>query len=262
MNGAVMENSAWPGSRWVWLLVLLAGLQVFLIWEYSEQAEPPRERIARPAVSSLVFNAQSNAASVAWLALGDPTIFSLANPNNFSGRAWLNGQSMAHPWKDWVETHGGQKLNPADLGQTFVRGFGNRTEVSGVMVEKPEAALAVLMVNGGPITTQSVMRIEGDLARLKLEKAADLPGWTNAETLAPTTVEMGVGSDGLPFSVRLMERCGLAAADQYAVNAARGLRFAAQSLNLEPSPDLTWGRAVFQWQTLMVAATNSAAANR
>jgi hypothetical protein len=261
MNGAAMENSAWPGSRWAWLFVLLAGAQVFLIWEYSEQAQPPRERIARPAVSSLVFNAQSNAASIAWLALGDPTIFSLANPNNFSGRAWLNGQSMAHPWKDWVETEGGQALNPADLGQAFEHGFENRPEMSEVAVEKPEAALTILAINDGPITTQSVMRIEGDLASLKLEKAADLPGWTNAETLAPTTVEMGVGSDGLPLSVRLVERCGLSAADQFAVNAARGLRFAAQSMNLAPNPALIWGRAVFQWQTLMVAATNGTAAN-
>lgn len=262
MNGAAMENSAWPRSRWAWLFVLLVGVQVFLIWEYSEPALPPRERIARPAVTSLVFNAQSNAASVAWLALGDPTIFSLANPNNFSGRAWLNGQSTAHPWKDWAETQGGQKLNPEDLGQTFVRTLRNRPEVSEVMVEKPEAELAVLMVNGGPVLTQSVMRIEGDLARLKLEKAADLPGWANAETLAPTTVEIGVGSDGLPFSVRLVERCGLSAADQYAVKAAHSLRFDPRSATIPLNPDLMWGRAVFQWQTLMVATTNGSAVNR
>jgi hypothetical protein len=255
MSSAAMEMTAWPRSRWAWVFAVLAAGQLLLIWQCSEQAIPPKERISRPAVARLVFNAQGDAASAAWLALGDPTIFSQASPNNFSGHAWLNDRPTVHPWKDWVETQGGQVLNPADLGQTFVRAFGNRPEMSEVVVEKPEAALPLMLV-GGPVLTQSVMRIEGDLARLKLEKTGELPGWTNAETLGPTSVEMGVGSDGLPHSARLVERCGLAAADQYAVTAARGLRFAPQSLNFAPNPALVWGRVVFQWQTLMVAVTN------
>jgi hypothetical protein len=242
------------------LAVLFAG-QLLAIWWYSEKARGPRERTPRPAVESLVFNAPADAAFETWMALEDPAIFSMASPNNFSGRAWLNVLPLEHPWKDWVETQGGQPLKPEDLGRTFFRSFGNRSQMAEVMVEKPETALAVTLVDEGPVRTQSVMRIEGALAGLKLEKKVDLPGWTNAETLAPTTVEMGVGSDGLPHSVRLLERCGLVAADQYAVNAAWALRFTPQSLDFATVPTLTWGCAVFQWQTLMVAATNGAAAS-
>jgi len=257
-----MERVAWSRRRWSWVVAVLVVMQLLAIWRYSGRTQPSRNRIPRPAVVGLMFNVQEDAASAAWLALGDPAIFSMASPNNFSGRAWLNDRGTPHPWKEWAETKGGQALNPEGLGQTIGLSFGKRVPMSEVVVEKPEAALSVLRVDGGPVSTQSVMRIEGELTRLKLEKAGDLPGWTNAETLGPTTVEMGVGSDGLPLSVRLLERCGLAAADQYAVTAARGLRFAPGSAAIPTTPVLVWGSAVFQWQTLMPEVTNGVPVNR
>lgn len=262
MNDLAIETSSWTPRRWISVVVILVAVQLLAIWHYSEPRQPARKRIARPAVSSLVFNADGDAASAAWQALSDPTLFSMPSPNNFSGRAWLNDRGTTHPWKEWVETQGGQVLNPEDLGQMLARTFGKRAEMSDVVVEKPEAPLAIVVVDGGPVLTQSVMRIEGDLARLKLERAGDLPGWTNTETLEPTTVEMAVGSDGLPFSVRLLERCGLAAADQYAVTAARSLRFAPVGEPGASLPALVWGHVVFQWQTLMAEATNGVPVKR
>lgn len=262
MSDQAIETSSWTPRRWISVVVILVAVQLLAIWYYSERPQPIRKRMARPAVSRLVVNADGDAASAGWLALSDPTLFSMPSPNNFSGRAWLNDHGTSHPWKEWVETQGGQILNPADLGQIFARTIGKRTEMSDVAVEKPEAPLAVVVVDGGPVTTQSVMRIEGELARLKLEKACDLPGWTNTETLGPTTVEMGVGRDGLPFSVRLLERCGLAAADQYAVTAARSLRFVPVGESGASLPRLIWGNVVIQWQTLMAETTNGVPVKR
>lgn len=260
MSDPAIETSLWTPRRWILVIVILVAVQLLAIWHNSEQPQPTRKRIPRPAVTSLVVDADAEAG--AWLALNDPTLFSMASPNNFSGRAWLNDHGMAHPWKEWAETQGGQVLNPADLGQILARTFGKRPEMSDVVVEKPEAPLAIVVVDGGPVLTQSVMRIEGELARLKLERAGDLPGWTNTETLESTTVEMGVGRDGLPFSVRLLDRCGLAAADQYAVTAARSLRFAPIGESGASPPTLVWGNVMFQWQTLMAEMTNGTPVKR
>lgn len=256
-----MEKAGWPQKRWACVVAALMGVQLLLIWGNSGQNQPLQARNPRPAVASLVFNVEADAASSAWLALSDPTLFSMASPNNFSGRAWLTDRPMAHPWKEWMETQGGEMLKPENLGQTTARTFGNRLGEFKAVVEKPEAELTATRVNGGPVLTQSVMRIEGELAALKLEKAGDLSGWTNGETLGPTTVELGVGTDGLPHSVRLVERCGLAAADQNAVNVAQGLRFAPRGVDISATPELVWGLVKFQWQTLMVVGTNGVSAN-
>jgi TonB family protein len=85
-----------------------------------------------------------------------------------------------------------------------------------------------------------------------------LPSWTNFDVLAPTTIQVLVGEDGDVISASLQPPgSGVAAADQYAMQAARLLRF--NPVQPAPnSPALSWGSVDFLWHTAAPEAARSA----
>ena len=113
-----------------------------------------------------------------------------------------------------------------------------------------------------PLPPDPPLRIEGDLATRPLLAPLALKSWAHAELLSNSVVQAMVDADGFTFSPVLLTGCGLEEADLYALKLASGARF-------RPAPrlpgtghdpgGLTWGKLIFQWQTLPLPATNLSA---
>ena len=66
-----------------------------------------------------------------------------------------------------------------------------------------------------------------------------------------------VDSEGLPRSETLLIRSGLPEADDYALRAARNLRFKPlDNRQKSPASALDWGEVVFQWHATAPTAGN------
>ena len=95
----------------------------------------------------------------------------------------------------------------------------------------------------------TTLRIEGELANLRLLKSVNLPEAPEA-TLTNTVVRMSVDSTGRTISAALLSSCGTARLDQEALEYARRARFApvpASPADATASARLAFGTFVFQW---------------
>jgi TonB family protein len=101
---------------------------------------------------------------------------------------------------------------------------------------------------------KSELRVAGALARRKLVAAPELPSWPYTEVLTNSVVQLFVDGDGTPISAALVSGSGLKAADNYALAAAKRLRFRPS----RTGEAVTSGTANFLWQTLPPGVTNIA----
>ena len=101
------------------------------------------------------------------------------------------------------------------------------------------------------VPTQSVFRIEGELAQRLTAPAPKLGAWpvSGAKLLTNTVVQVAVNGNGDVLAARLLSRCGLAEADADAVTRTWGLRFRP----VADAPTI-WGQIIFQWQTIFPTA--------
>ena len=115
-----------------------------------------------------------------------------------------------------------------------------------------------------PLPTQSLVRVEGELAGRKLLSNVELKSWMSSEILSNTVVQAAVDAAGFTFSATLVSSSGSTNADRHALAEAARARFRPvtnTSAVAEPSRSLTWGRWIFQWHTLPPPSTNLAALN-
>jgi hypothetical protein len=99
----------------------------------------------------------------------------------------------------------------------------------------------------------SRLRLGGPLASLAVQVPGGLPVWTNADVLAPTTVQLLVEPGGGVLSaVVLPAGSGLAAADQEGLRLARQLQFPSGATDGTGDEDrqLVWGTVEFVWHTV------------
>jgi TonB family protein len=91
----------------------------------------------------------------------------------------------------------------------------------------------------------------------------ELPRERYTDLLADSVVQIVVDSEGRPISVPvLLSSSGSPTADQDAMRLARIARFNAIANGgpgrvANPLAHLTWGRMIFQWQTLPLPETNT-----
>jgi hypothetical protein len=75
--------------------------------------------------------------------------------------------------------------------------------------------------------------------------------------LTNSTVQLAVDDQGFTFSTRLLGTSGLAAADKYALELAGQARFERIAAEGKNQRAFTWGKIIFQWQTLQPPVTNA-----
>lgn len=99
--------------------------------------------------------------------------------------------------------------------------------------------------------TSPQISISGALQTRPLKRPITVPPWNGPEALGVTRVEVSVNTDGEVVLARIVESCGVKAADLQVLEACRAARFA-RSAPVPPGQEflaLTRGRIAHRWPT-------------
>ena len=229
---------------------------------------PPRKQNLHPIATpkfTLVPNGWNEL-----LALQDPTLFILPHRNNFSGAAWLKTQSHDFQPAKRTEPTLPLPLSPERLGATF----------TAFMQTNPPPSIQMDLVAGlgladlpdvelpptHPLVTASRVRTEGDLANRQLLEPLQLPAQSSADVLKNTEVQLFVDALGNTFSPVIVARSGDDSVDAKALtNFVKNARFEPLHANVPGNTSLekmTFGKMIFEWQTVPLAETNAPTSNQ
>jgi hypothetical protein len=234
---------------WLAIGLVFAAQVAVLYW----LGNPPPVKPRPIAIAPVVHMAGEGSREL--LALQDPTLFVLPHRENFSGPAWLNVPPRKFSSTNWTEPPRPLELSPQALGAAFVEFI--RTNAPPRFQPRIESGLDTARAATPPmpaISMPSRLRVEGDLARLRLLTQFHLPPQTNSELLSNTVVQIVVDSNGNPFSSVIWTRSGSPDADLLALtNYSKAIRFApleAAALRTVPADKMISGRLIFEWQTV------------
>jgi TonB family protein len=247
-NEKICEAGApWSRGRFLFVAGVFFIAQVGLILATSERRSPA----AVPAAAQTAFHAIPDSLDRASLSrrffAADPVVFASATLEGFSGNAWLRAQSIKY--------NNAEELEPPAPVELDTRLFGERmrlTEQTNTapfpLIEERGAQLEPLPVleTFHPARPQSTWRLDGPLPSRQISRPPSLASWPSALLLTNSVVEFAINRQGKVVAHRLISRSGSTEADAQALAATRQLRF--EPLPLE-APELTWARAVFEWET-------------
>jgi hypothetical protein len=195
------------------------------------------------------------------LTLQDPTLFMLPHTNNFSGAAWLNIPRQSFAPTDWNEPERPLNLAAEKLGASFTAFM----ETNPSPQFQPDLGSEGRLIEQGVSAMRSIpaasrLRVQGELAKRRLLTPVQLPPQTNSDVLRNTEIQLLVDALGNPFSPVVVSSSGSKDVDDLALtNFAKQMRFepikaAAPGTVL---PDImTFGKLLFEWQTMPLAPTN------
>ena len=262
MNGPVTGPQMWTARRLWSVAVLAAVVQAGLIyWASDRTPHPARVASARPAVQFAAL------ARSELLALTDPTIFSRAHPDGFSGPAWLTIPAMEFRAPETADAPQWLALIPAQLGETFRAYVRTNTTATFAVALHPSPAITQPSTTLIPtVAAISIVQLEGALATRVLINFPDLPSQTNADILLPSEVQLLVDARGNPISAVLLRSSGYKPADQLAVTLARNAQFSPDRDALarsekDPDAGVISGRMVFRWHTEPAPASDNGTTN-
>jgi TonB family protein len=259
MIAATVQPRRWPWRRWGIVVAFVFVVQLGLIFGLSDRTlVQPRTAASRPAL-------RVTRAPAELLALTDPTLFALPHREGFSGLAWLQSTQSVFRSFDWPAEPRWLPLPVRQLGTVLGGAMELNLLSRWAGVVRPEPALT--FAEAPPPSAAragSTLRLEGGLAGRRLIVPIELPPEHYTDLLTDTVIQIVVDSEGRPVSVPvLLSSSGSTEADNDALRLARAARFNSVPSSGPGKPSgplahLTWGRMVFQWQTLPKAATSTA----
>jgi len=204
------------------------------------------------------------------LALQDPTIFALPHPNNFSGAAWLRITNQEFWTTNPSEPPRPLPLSTEQLGATFTAFMQtNPAPRIQTVIATGLRLVDLLDVDWPPmrsIATTSTVRVEGELAKRHLLEPLQLPPQASSDVLRNTEVQLFVDALGNTFSPVIVSRSGDDDVDAMALtNFAKSAKFEPLQANARPgasSEAMTFGKLIFEWQTIPRTQTNTPAVNQ
>ena len=255
MTTAAAVPRPWPRRRWWIVVAFVFVVQLGLIFGLSDRRlTQPRRPRSEPALHL------APASTADSLALSDPTLFALPHAQGFSGLAWLRPPQP--PTNSFERSEDPQflPLSAQQLGDTFRCAV--ETERGGSLLSFIRPQPVLMLPGAAPplLQSKSNLRLEEGLARRKLVTPIQLPTEQHNDLLMPSVVQLVVDSEGRPVSVPvLLSRSGSTDADNDALRLARTARFNSVTREgpgdtVNPLAQLTWGRMIFEWQTLPKAA--------
>jgi hypothetical protein len=233
---------------WIAIAIVFAAQVAVVFWVGNPPPAKPLPMVSVPVVHRV------GAESRELLAMQDPTLFVLPHRDNFSGDAWLNLRPREFSPTNWTEPARPLELSPQELGAAFVAfmqtnrppAFQPRID-SGLDTGEPAPPMPSL-------SAASRLRVEGDLARLRLLTPLHLPPQTNSDLLTNTVIQLEVDAQGNPFSATVWAKSGSDEADSEALtNFAKAVRFAPPepaALGTVPPDKMISGKLIFEWQTM------------
>jgi hypothetical protein len=254
MSEVKLELVPWTRRRWGWTVGLILVGQ-FLILGLMANRRPivPRQPVRGPQLRLLGSDNLSHKLA-AQLTVFDPTLFALVSLQGFSGPAWTNRPQASHELTEWNEAPSWTEPRMNRLGLGFAESVFSPAVSSMTMVGKPVPAWTEVALGKRPPLTNSVLRLEGDLAERRLLSPVALPAQTASELLTNSEAQVVVDAVGRVFSATLLQSSGWRDADQSALEVARSLRFQPLSSH---NTDLAWsahglscGKVIFQWYSV------------
>ena len=261
MNAVAPEPARWSVRRWIYTVAVLFALHAGLLLYLGQIAEPFPVRPTFRTTVHLVADPRSSERLSRLPTLSDPTLFALPGEDGFSGPAWLKPPSMEFQPKQWSEPLRWLSVDGQSLGDEFTRYVATNTIAPPLVANKPLPPLQRYEPNfpNDPVQPNSTLRLVGDLSSRPLLVPLELRSWPNSEILSNTTVRVVVDADGFTQSSVLLVECGSREADLYALKVANQARFRPlprAARDRTGTGPLAWGKMIFHWHTLPMAATN------
>lgn len=257
MNSTISDPDAWsPRRRWI-TIGFIALVQIGLLFLFAERASSI-SRARNNNELRVLLNPLSEGQLSQSLFASDPTLFVLPSLQGFSGAAWLALKPREYQPLDWDESPRWLPANTGELGRTFIRfvqtnSHYDKLEVVNKLPPPLEMWISLPVKSHGK---KSELKIEGDIKKRLASPGPELPSWNHTEPLLDSVVQVAVNRAGDVVASRLVSSCGLSSANQKALDIVRTMRF--QPLNSEQAAtSLSWGKFIFQWQTLPSTLTNT-----
>lgn len=266
MNTIAHDAPPWSRRHWVYAVAGVTLLQATLIYFLAQpEKRPPERPIFRTSIQ-LVADDDALRRIASLPGLDDSTLLALPSLQGFSGAAWLKFATLDYKPAEWVEPPHWLPLETQSLSGTFSQYVTTNVIMPLLIADKPLPPLQRYEPNfpPEPLPTQSLVRVEGELAGRKLLSNVELKSWMSSEILSNTVVQAAVDAAGFTFSATLVSSSGSTNADRHALAEAARARFRPvpnASSAADPTRSLTWGRWTFQWHTLPPPSTNLAALN-
>jgi hypothetical protein len=240
------------------VVVLILTIQVSLVsmlsWRPGDALPPvPRQAALRFVTDPAL---ERRLQDLEWMP--DPARFATPGQRGFTASLWRPASLPDLPWQPrrepprWLE----QPLE----NDARVTAFAIESPARVPRVElAPPPLLQLPPMEGPPLPSRSWMKVEGELAGRTVASVATLPVWPLDDVLPPSVVQVVVGPEGSVLSATLQPPgCGLAAADNRALELARSVRFEALPTTRS---GLAWGRLVFRWATVPPPPPEAATTN-
>ncbi len=247
------QRNGWGHRRWWFVIVVLFGMQLGLLFLISEKVLPAKPAPKKTAVLMLTKRFSENE-TFSNLLIPNPTVFVTANARGFSGEAWLNMPPQDYSIPDWDEPSRLLEINADRLGEVFTNFLRGTPETEVQIADKISTDL-ISFEEGTNRLAVSRFMFEGDIAKRPLLSIPELPIWPYTDVLRSTVVQLSVNGSGEVVFARLLSRCGLSTADQRAITIARELQFKPVN-GSNAARNLMEGKIIFQWETV-AAPTNT-----
>ncbi len=264
MTPASVETEIWPRRKWWAAIILAFGLQVGLVLWLGDRSPVITQSLGSAPSIFLTESAPTRLPT-----LTDPLLFSPANPHGFSGQVWTSNPKLEYEASEWTSPPVFLTLQTHRLTNEFSNFIKTNSTPAFAVVDSREPQLASprLLLPGPVAAPPSRLLIEGELVGRVISAPPALPSWPHTDLLSNSVVQVVVDLDGNTVSANLLSSCGLKVPDKvpdkdpdkYALNVARSFRYQSiRSPGPEPSPigALTWGKLIFEWQTVALSATN------
>ena len=261
MNTVVAEPVRWSARRWIYTVAGVVALQAGLLTYLGQREQPPPVRPPFRTAVHLVSDPWSSEQLDHLPAMSDPTLFALPGDSGFSGAAWLRGAPLGYQPDHWSEPFRWLALDEAALGGDFARFVATNLLAPPLVADQPPPPLLRYEPHfpNDPLPQHSRLRLEGELTSRPLLTPLELRSWPYSDILSNTIVQTAIDADGRALFPALLGECGYPAADLHALQLAAAARFrplpraARDHTGIGP---LAWGKMIFEWHALPLAATN------
>lgn len=264
MSPGVETPRRWPLRLWLMAIVGMFLLQSGIIFVASKRT---MERQRPPAPAPWFSLAGPDSKTL--LSLMDPTLFARPHPRGFTGRARLATPELDERFADPPEATAKSQFLPMSLGEIgrALSAFVETNSIANPFVSsEPASQIAIpALAPVKPLRTQTMVKIEGNLAARRMVAVLSVSSWASAGLLTNTVVKLCVDGRGRPVTTALVSSSGDRAADLEAMEQANRARFEEVARGgagggADPATLLDWGWLVFEWNSLPQPATNGAPA--
>lgn len=242
------QKMDWSARRWIGVVTAVFVAQLTFVFLLSAKPERKANHLSNRRAGICLLTAIDKAdPHVELLVMRDPANNALVNSNGFSGRLWFGLPEVGRDRPAITEPH--RWLQPEQINIP-IKGSHRQPQADSTPLQiSPVRPVppGIGPLQTRPLLTNSTIRLECNLQRRQLLNPPTLPTWEFTDVLLPTSVQVLLDEYGHVINATLLSRSGLAAADEGALEFARGLTFA-QS-NDASSGGLEWGVVTFVWVT-------------